>query len=240
MDSFSLTATSFSSFAFSQAGTFLFQFNPETDQSVFADPDLLPELKNLRLAHSLIRQGFEKTQNVASFRLPDVHKNLERVVHEKSPSVPNFLTALTSYTNAVRKCSATAQHLRLQSDARFLKDACVISRQRELFRQVREARRCSELLQYQLDKKLLPAARLDVTSEDVQNWLDVSLFPNYPIAELSPIPGFSITPGAPNRLIYGRERMIWYRCTSKLTALASIYQRSRTYCVDDGSDRLFG
>ncbi|RSL47394.1 hypothetical protein CEP54_013418 [Fusarium duplospermum] len=109
MDSFSPTASSFSSFAFAQAGAFLFQFNPETDEPVFADPDLLPELRNLRLAHSLIREALEKS--------PD----------EEPPLLSDILEDLALYTNAVHRCSATARHLLLQNDPRFLKDARVIS-----------------------------------------------------------------------------------------------------------------
>ncbi|KAM0433461.1 hypothetical protein ACHAPT_004341 [Fusarium lateritium] len=187
MDSFRPAAFSFSSFAFAQAGTFLFQFNPETDKPVFADPELLPELNNLRLAHSIIREALEKGSD------------------QDSPRLPDLLEDLALYTNAVRKCSTTAQHLRLQGDPRFLRDARVVSRQRELLERVQAARRCSEKLQYRLDKDSSLAARLNVASEDIQHWLDVSLDPGDFRSELP------YTLGSPSSSVFLRQWVKWKR-----------------------------
>ncbi|KAM6525703.1 hypothetical protein FALCPG4_011241 [Fusarium falciforme] len=197
MDTFGPTASSFSSFAFAKAGTFLFQFNPETDKPVFADPELLPELKNLRLGHSLIRDALEKYSDNSFLRLPDL------------------LEDLALYTNAVRKCSATAQHLRLQSDPKFLKDTRLLSRQRDLLEALREARRYSEKLQYRCDEDASLSTRLNVTSKEVQSWLDDSLDQDGLNTGSSLDPGLSLDPNILWKWTTRDQNLLWCTSTSK-------------------------
>ncbi|RSL96186.1 hypothetical protein CEP52_011632 [Fusarium oligoseptatum] len=197
MDSFRPIASSYSSFAFAQAKSFLFQINLETDKLVLADPKLLPELKNLRLGHSLIREALERGFGQDSLRLPDL------------------LEDLALYTNAVHKCSATAQHLRLQSDLIFLKDPRILSRQCHLLEAAREARRHSEKLLYRFDKDASLTTRLSVTSQDVQNWLDVSLGLHELDTRTPHTPRFDLDPNIFWKWTTQKRNLLW--CTSTST-----------------------
>ncbi|RSL85260.1 hypothetical protein CDV31_016594, partial [Fusarium ambrosium] len=191
MDSFPSAISAFLSFAFTQAVTFLFQLDPGTDKALFSNLDLISELRNICLAHSLIQDALENNADEVS---------------------SDVLEDLVLYTNSVRKCSAIAQHLRLQNDPRFLKDARVISRQHELLRQARKARECSEQLQYRLDKQGSLARKLSVESEDVQKWLGASLFPNNsqtgPLLVSEPFG----TPVIFHKWLFQDQKLIW--CTS--------------------------
>ncbi|RTE74648.1 hypothetical protein BHE90_010888 [Fusarium euwallaceae] len=197
MDSFRPIASSYSSFAFAQAGSFLFQINLETYKLVLADPKLLPELKNLRLGHSLIREALERGFGQDSLRLPDL------------------LEDLALYTNAVHKCSATEQHLRLQSDLIFLKDPRILSRQCHLLEAAREARRHSDKLLYRFDKDASLTTRLSVTSQDVQNWLDVSLGLHELDTRTSHTPRLDLDPNIFWKWTTQKRNLLW--CTNAST-----------------------
>ncbi|KAF5001049.1 hypothetical protein FDECE_11064 [Fusarium decemcellulare] len=131
MDSSSLTTSPFGPFAFAEAGRAFFQCIPDIERLLSTDEQPSLDLKYLRLAHSVIQDAFETGQN---------HETSLRPIPERE---------LGLYLEAIRDCTTTTEHLRHQSNSDVPGYAQI---HQELVRSLREARICSEQLQYHFQK----------------------------------------------------------------------------------------